>query len=476
GLRIEQMNSTGLALLNAFETLQPEAAELPNLQLVVDFGTESSVLAIYCQGRIQLLANLAAGAARPADGESATHDLAREIQNVLGEWKNTQPTDTKLLTSSQVWLSGEGALNAETAEVLSAQLQTPVQLLGPAARKCAAGIPTGGAVGGVCPALTIALGLALQGTGTAPCMISLVPERLTWQQRKKKSAPYLALTAMLLAFALVAGLHLFNRHLRNAFAELQQHDHELDEALALCPQLDQAYQDLAYHQRRILPVAETGFRTQRFMETIQVWLNSIPDHTEQDTWCFYLADEFSFANANAAQATSQRTRDDDAGERSSRSRPARAVETPAVTPPRPPALLSTETQIASEEPGENAVRPPLADAENAAEAAEPAPVVYPATTLVAQIPVLSAMYVGGFVPSIGNKYQLVKQLQERLNISDTFVNVDDYADFLGPEFKDAHLLPWQNFLVEHRDDIGQEHLLFFLQLPFREAPVKRPAN
>ena len=80
------------------------------------------------------------------------------------------------------------------------------------------------------------------------------------------------------------------------------------------------------------------------------------------------------------------------------------------------------------------------------------------------------------MPSFGNKYQLVKQLQERLNISDTFVNVDDYADFLGPEFKDAHLLPWQNFLVEHRDDIGQEHLLFFLQLPFREAPVKRPAN
>ena len=86
------------------------------------------------------------------------------------------------------------------------------------------------------------------------------------------------------------------------------------------------------------------------------------------------------------------------------------------------------------------------------------------------------MYIGGFVPSRGNKYQLVKQMQERLNISDTFVNVDDCADFLTTAFHDNHLLAWEDFLTEHREDLGQEYLLFFLQLPFREALVKRPAN
>ena len=481
GLRIEQLTSTGLALLNAFETLQPDAAEQPNLQLVVDFGAESSVLAIYCQGRIQQLVALTTSAQphATATAPSPAHALAREIRDVLQDWKSLHPGENSLLTPSQLWLSGVGALNAEAAEILAESLQTPVQLLGLAARKCAPGIPTGGAVGGVCPALTIALGLALQATGNAPCTISIIPERLAWQQRKQQAAIYLALTALVVALALVAGLHLFNQNLRNATEELQKRHAELDQALALCPKLDQAYQKLAYYQRRILPVAETGFRTQRFMETLQVWLAAIPDHAEEDTWCFYLADEFSFAQANTPPTNGGRRarEEDDAGDRATRTRSSKTAEPTTPPPARPTLLIGGATSAPAEESSETNPRPMQAtEGEATAENVEPVPVVYPPVTSVAQIPFLTAMYAGGFVPSRGNKYQLVKRLQEQLNLSDTFANVDDFADFLSPDFKETHLAPWEAFLEEHREGIGQEHLFFFLQMPFREAPVKRPAN
>ncbi|MBR4125615.1 MAG: hypothetical protein IKR13_05380 [Victivallales bacterium] len=493
GLQIEQMTSTGLALVNAFETLQDAAAEQPCLQLVADFGTDSSVFVIYCQGRIQQITTMNIGFAPTKDVTPASlvHSFAREAQNILQGWKASQVGDSGLQAPTQLWLSGIGALNAEVAEILASDLQLPVHLLGIPARKCEAGLPTGGAIGGVCPALTLAFGLALQGTGTAPCSLSLIPERLAWQQRKCKASPYLFLAAILIALAMLTGLHFFNTHLRIANERLQEQEAELDEALRLVPQLDRCYQQLANHQRQLLPIAETGFRTQRFMETLQVWLKALPapPHSNAETWCFYLADEFSFTQANTTSTVSgsrRGSREEDISERTTRTRTTRNTELPTgtVNPPSPktvPALLTPESNATDE--SNTTLRSPQADTETpgagfspVAEAAEPPPPTYPAVTPVAQIPVLTAMYIGGFVPSRGNKYEIVKQMQERLNLSETFVNVDDCADFLTQGFNDSYLLPWQEFLTEHREELGQDYLLFFLQLPFREALVKRPAN
>ena len=486
GLNIEQMTSCGIALVNAFETLQSAAAEQPCLQLVADFGADSSILVIYSQGRIQQITTIDIGFAPQGDDTPASlaHSFARELQSALQGWKASQIGDNSLQTPTQLWLSGAGALNTEVAELLSADLQLPVHLLGISARKCAAGLSTGGAIGGVCPALTLAFGLALQGTGTAPCSLSLIPERLAWQQRKRKACPFLFLAAVLLAFTLLTGLHLFNARLYAETAQLQVHEAELDAALELVPQLDHCYQQLAYHQRRLIPIAEIGFRTQRFMETLQVWLKALPDHSQtNETWCFYLADEFSFTQANTASPTStnsrRSSRDEGTAERTGRLRSNRGNENSA-TPPAPPSPVAKPVliEVPADESASGATRtiPTESETIGVVEATEPPPATYPSVTPVAQIPFLTTMYIGGFVPSRGNKYQLVKQMQERLNISDTFVNVDDCADFLTPAFHDNYLLAWEDFLTEHREDLGQEYLLFFLQLPFREALVKRPAN
>lgn len=479
GLRLEQMASSGLALLNAFEALQSEAAEQPCLQLVADFGADNSVLAIYCQGRVQQVATISQGFEPSPTTSAATlaHAFAHEIQTVLQGWKGTQLDEISRQTPVQLWLSGAGALNTEVGEILTADLQIPVHLLGIPARKCAAGLPTGGAIGGVCPALTLAFGLAIQGTGNAPYDLSLIPERLAWQQRKLSACPFLFLSVIVLIIAICSGLYLFTKHLRTATEQLQVREAELDEALSIGPQLDKAYQQLDLYQRKLLPIAETGFRAHRFMESLEVWLQALPERTDmRETWCFYLADEFSFNQANTApqtKTTSRRgVREEDTTEHAGRTRATRNTDSTTTSSTRPTDSLSTEENT------DVAPRVTTLTELDSATATEPTEqiIVYPPITLVSQLPCLSRMYIGGFVPSRGNKYQLVKTMQERLNVSDTFVNVDDYADFLNPTYIETYLQPWKDFLNEHHDALKQEYLFFFLQLPFRDALVKRPAN
>ncbi|MBQ4479182.1 MAG: hypothetical protein II943_00920 [Victivallales bacterium] len=476
GLRLEQMTSSGLALLNAFEVLQPEAAEQPCLQIVVDFGAETSVLAIYCQGRVQQVSTIALGFAPDSSGDqplSKAQAFAHEIQGILQSWRSTQRDESDPQPLTQLWLSGTGALNSEVAEVLAADLKTPVHLLGIPARKCAAGMPTGGAIGGVCPALTIAFGLAVQGTGSAPYSLSLIPERLAWQQQKLAACPFLLLSVFILLVAIVIGVFFFSKELRISTERLQIREAELDEALSICPKLDTAYQKIDHCQRKLLPIAETGFRTQRFVDTLEEWLQSLPERANtRETWCFYLADEFSFNQANtppASAKTARRGREEESSEHPGRQRSSRALENGTSTV-RP---METTT---SEDNADNAQRSALSEPDTSGPASQEVTITYPPVTQVTQLPCLTQMYIGGFLPSRGNKYQMVKRMQERLNISGTFVNVDDYEDFLSPFFVDSYLSPWKEFLTSHRKELGQEYLFFFLQLPFREAPVKRPAN
>ncbi|MBR6471537.1 MAG: hypothetical protein IKS83_07050, partial [Victivallales bacterium] len=475
GLHLEQMTSSGLALLNAFEILQPAAAEQPCLQLVADFGAEHSVLAIYCQGRVQQVATIALGFEPTAENPPATlgHAFAHEVQVVLQGWKATQADERNLQLPDQLWLSGAGALNPEVAELLAADLQVPVHLLGIPARKCAAGLPTGGAIGGVCPALTIAFGLAIQGTGNAPYDLSLIPERLAWQQRKLAACPFLFLSVAVLIVAICVGLRLFTSYLRPATEQLQVHEAELDEAFRIGAQLEKAYQQLDHFQKKLLPIAEIGFRTQRFMETLEVWVQALERSDARETWCFYLADEFSFSQANTMSLpknTRRGSRDEETTEHAGRIRSSRTPDTAPTTRP---------ADTPAEEGAENVVRiAPQTEPDPAVADSPEQTIVYPPVTLVTQLPSLTCMYIGGYVsvPSRGDKYEMVKTMQKRLNDSHTFVNVDDCANKLSPAFVETYRQPWEEFLAEHHDALKQEYLDFFLKLPFRETPVKRPPN
>ena len=81
------------------------------------------------------------------------------------------------------------------------------------------------------------------------------------------------------------------------------------------------------------------------------------------------------------------------------------------------------------------------------------------------------MYVGGFVVQDEASYLTLKRMQERLNETDLFANVDDYVDFITPAFMNRFLTPWEHFLVVSRATLGRNYTLFFLKMPLRESVV-----
>jgi hypothetical protein len=85
------------------------------------------------------------------------------------------------------------------------------------------------------------------------------------------------------------------------------------------------------------------------------------------------------------------------------------------------------------------------------------------------------MYIAGLVPTNEGRYQIVKEFQNALNATDAFTKVDDQSASLTPHFRETFLAPWQQFLANGKMTPRQEYTIFFLQLPFRDSIVNRPA-
>ena len=167
---------------------------------------------------------------------------------------------------------------------------------------------------------------------------------------------------------------------------------------------------MAYQQKRMLPVAEAGYRTVRYMEALQRWqaAQATGDEAER-CWGIYLADEFSFERANKE----------------------RQEEAEAPARPQPIRSPSTYMDLFSE---------------------ENKPQEQPAAT---------------YSPKTININTLKMQLVE----SGVYVNVDDHTDFITKSFSDKYFTPWRTFLQANTDALGGEFTTFFMQLPFKEELI-----
>ena len=427
---VEQFTGNGLALANAFEALHPVAAAKPELQLLLDAGSHESILALYWQGRLQLVGALPLGL--PDTSET---DLADACLNFLQRWLDSLP-GLAAPQLRQIWLSGGGALSAELPAILSRRLDAPVSILGVPIRECPTGSNGGPETAGVYPCLTVAYGLALQALGVSRFHLALLPESLLWKQRRRDALPYLLLAILLLILA--ASFHITNRsqELNRRLTQIQLQEAEAEACLRTIPQLENAYQQIAYQQRRMLPVVEVALRSQRYIETLQCWVQARnANSSHAGDWCIYLADEFAFQDDNRAQETAARP----AEERRSARASARAA------------------------------------AETAAQESVDSPPVYPPVIPVSQLPVLGKMYIAGLAPTNEGRYQIVKEFQNALNATDAFTKVDDQSASLTPHFRETFLAPWQQFLANGKMTPRQEYTIFFLQLPFRDSIVNRPA-
>jgi hypothetical protein len=441
-IRLDALTPDGVALYNALAFLEPKALQTEGLQLVLDWdGDEgAATLLILRLGVLQYLGVLDAPSADPAQ-------LAQQLQNALRNWRLTQSGEARLAMPERLWISGSAALQEDFLNALSSALGIPAEVLGVPRQRFAPSLRDDlPCIQGTCPSAVLTLGAALLAAGRAALPIALLPERIAWQRERLREFPFLALAAIL-TVAFLAWCFLSKLSTIQIEEERLAHQENLlDQCLEMAPRLHDARLEAQELQKRLLPLAEASLRTHRFAETIRAWEQASPIPRDT-TWCIYLADEFSFAENNAAKASSSAT-----SNHSNRRENGTALRNPFPT-------MGIEKSANG-----------VSKAEDPAEAP---PALPSQATPVTAMPLLTRMYAGGILPtSTQARFQAVKEFQGELNRTDLFTNVDDYTDFLSQDFVAQYFTPWSTFLETYRNVLKKDYALFLLQLPFRESPVQ----
>ena len=480
-LRCEQLTSNGLALLNAFAALYPDEARIPNeLHGIIELGATHTIFGIYGNDRVHLIT------AWPHT--DSVEVLARNITSAIAHWhESLNGANARTLQVKRLWISGGGALNDGIDEELSQLTALPVTLFGVPGELCPADNPAP-RHNGVCPSLTVAYGLALQGLNRSVIKLSLAPEIVTWQLQRRQNFAYLLLSAVIFFGALFFGNAIYSMHMKRAIQGLAIQEQKLDTCLRLYPKIAESYRQIADCQRKLIPIAESGFRAQRFMETLDSCQKARTESSgtgrNSRDWCIYLADEFSFAKNNMRGAKKESDKTSSSADANSKAA-AQSSRTQNGTPPMlsiTPMPMTTKnatsannaaTTVASSSNASSSssavtVTPPAVPATAATDAI---PTLkreqLPAITAVDSIPHLKAMYIGGLIPNDeSSRYIPLKELQERLNSSSAFSGVDDYTDYLSQDFVLQYVTPWEQFLTEHQEKLQLKCTFYFLQLPF----------
>jgi Tfp pilus assembly PilM family ATPase len=481
-LHCEQLTSNGLALLNAFAALHPNEANIPNeLHGIVELGANHTLFGIYGAGRVHFLTAW--------QHNDSTEELYRSINAAITRWRESlNGGSARALKLKHLWLSGGGALKDGIEEELSTLSDIPTSLFGVPCELCPADNPAPRR-NGLCPSLSVVFGLALQGLNRSAIKISLVPEIVAWQLLRRQHFVYLLLAAVILFGTLFAGNAVYSMYMKRAIQGLAVQEQKLDNCLRLYPKIASAYQEIANCQKKLIPIAESGFRAQRFMETLDSCQKARNESngTKRNSrdWCIYLADEFSFAHDNTPPAKNESTATKASSSTTSEANSRTAVSSSAVSlPPLPipaaspkastsltsaatsTAVVSSGATSASE--STNTVTVPAVPTTATSEAQ----VVLkreqlPPITAVDNIPRLKAMYIGGLIPNEeSSRYIPLKELQDRLNASNAFSGVDDYTDYLTKDFIGQYVTQWEQFVDANQQKLQLKCTFYFLQLPF----------
>ncbi len=469
GLEVRNLTDNAQAIANAFAFLYPEEAASSRRQLILDIGHQDTTVILWQDGQprytgtipfggLQFDRRLAAAwgcdeqtaARRKAEAQDdwldpdsvlnqTIHAFAAELHAGFAQFpeQHLEPNGN-VKAPCQFWLTGGGAIMAGLDRTLSRVFHCPVQVFGvPQAMLATSRDAIGCPEGLDChPRLTTAFGLALQGLGLAPLRLSLLPERIRWQQHKRRELPFLMAAALLFIATLLLSLGAFVLNLRQKAQDALHQKERLETCLELIPKLTKAYEEIDYRQRQLLPIAEYGLRLARYVEALDSCREVFsPGALSQSAFCFYLADAFSFAedfpsiNKPKTEAAPQPKRMDPA-----------PVGTSLFTPPAPPA----------------------------------APVEKAAPT-VEEMPLLRTMYLGGLAGADDEHFLAVKEIQTRFHGRPAFANVDDCIDSVRVD-EDNRIFPsWKEFCQEQSEKLEEKHAVFLLRLPF-STTLASPAS
>jgi Tfp pilus assembly PilM family ATPase len=446
GVRVCEVAMEGLGAINALLYLRPEVRAEKGPQMVLDLGAEGSTLLVLAAGQVlyagtllfgavrfeKALAVLAAGgggaqtaAAGAADSPllAAHRQLEGEIRNSIEHWRAGERQEIAGKAVVKIWVCGGGAKIEGIAESLGRAYGCPGEVFGP---RAAGGQPD--------PQSAVALGLALQGLGTAGIAISLCPEPIAWARARKQRFGYLAAAAVILVSLTVFYLVRQSRELERRTRDMADQIGNLDKCKALIPKLEENAQLIQHHEKMLLPVIEKGNRAGRFLTGIA----KLAAAQGEGDWFIYLADELSFDEG--------KPKDEKPG---SAAAPERAAAAPTMA--FPGTLYSLDS----------------------AEAA-PAPLQ---AVLVASIEQLRSMVMAGHSPKSGRDVlEPVKAIRARLNQSGLFKDADllPKPERVGRE--EDIFQPWALYLqgLAERRITGQ-YVPYMFRLPFAALDINKPA-
>ena len=440
-----KVTSHPLALASAFFALHTKIAEAASPQVLLFLEEESTAMTIVSNGGVQYSTWLAFGSRNMSVSlnrkeRNGRQVLKDEFENAIARWREIlqaaadeqQITVDMAVTAKvdNIWYSGALDDMERFSEMLSSVL--------PDARIGAFGIP-----GNMLPTpdetlhteLTIPFGLALQSIGEPPMNISLLPQRLKWIEHKEKEYLYLSISSILLIFGMLALMLGILTHVNRSIYALERESSNLRNCATLIPQLEKYHERMTFHQKEMLPVAESLHRTHRFLEALTLWNTAEKTSDDEErSWGIYLADEISFERSNSIRENAEEPR----------------VQTPARQANAAMDLFASEPAKPQE--------------------AQPSPRIHYVN--VDNIRTLKGMFIGGIVPLGKSRYKIVKDIQTQLVDSGVYVNVDDHSDSLSQKFTDAYYAPWLTFLQKNRDALQSEYTTFLMKLPFKEEFIK----
>jgi Tfp pilus assembly PilM family ATPase/cell division protein FtsB len=449
GIRVSEVAMEGMAAANALFFLHPEAFAEKAPQLILDIGAESSTLLIVAGGQVLFVGALLFGAdkftkalAALADGSGGApaangrldlsqfdspligvnRQLEAEIRNSIEHWRAGERPEISGKAFTKVWVCGGGA----KLEGLAASLGRSYGCLGEAF-----GPPGPGGVPD--PQLAVALGLALQGLGTAAIAISLCPEVIRWTRIRKQRFGYV-LAAVIILFSLtVIYMVKYSNDLKRREQDFAAQTANLEKCRDLIPKLEEHSQLIRHHEKMLLPVIEKANRGGRFLKTIEV----LAAAQAENDWFVYLADELSFEEG--------RPKDEKAG----------AAPAPErIAAPKGPAFPGAVSVLDNPE----ASMPQLQ------------------VTLVTGIEQIRSMVMCGYSPKAGRDFlEPVKAIRARLNESALFENVDSLPkpERIGRD--ETIFQPWAAYLqglAERR--ITGLFVPYMFRLPFAELDINKP--
>lgn len=462
GLEIRGLTDNAQAVANTFDYFHQDESRSDSLQLLLDIGLNDTTVVLWQNGnplftgtlpfggtqftrRLAALLNCNEETAEKCkfeadeswlDPDSPQNQVivafAREIHNLFTLFpESVVDKNGGLQKPYKIWLTGGGAMLPGLDRTLSRELQCPVTIFGVTEQFLSSNREDYGCPEGFdCnPRLTTAFGLALQGLGLSRLNLSLLPERFRWKQKKMHELPFLFAACVLFLTVIFLSSGLFLLNLRQKVQDAVKRKETLAHCLVLIPKLNQAYEEIDFRQRQILPIAEYGLRSTRYCEAISSCREVFaPEVMQLSASCLYLADEFTFVSEFPSAA--------------------KPMAKPDAAPLAPrPGVLEKPVSVFPATP--------------------PAPAVQEELPIcVDDFPILRSMYLGGLVGADDEHYLAVKEIQTKFHERSSFSNVDDCIDSVRI-YDDNHFFPsWLEFCQNNAEKLENAYSIFLLSMPF----------